>query len=122
MTNCPLCGGNARVDTPEWSGARFLVQCLMCGDYETNNFTIKELEKLRENKSPRIDELKASIESSDTLLHITKSQRLGMIVIESGPPSEMTKFHKKLRRRGTMVTGRIYQEVPSIKQDESDKG
>lgn len=118
MSKCPLCDGNAEIGPVEWSGARFPVQCPACGHYETNNHTVAKLAALRLENSPRIKSLQASIASSDVLLHITYSQTLAQIILESGPPRVRTKLDKKLRRRGTTVVGQIYQDRPE--QPESD--
>lgn len=83
---------------------------------------LKDLEELREGSSTKIEQLHASIASSDSLLHITTSQRFGMIVIDSGPSREMTKFHKKLRRRGTRITLPLCLESPDSRGEDSNEG
>ena len=104
MENCPICGIKASVIPPEWSGGRILIKCSECGEFSTNKITIDELDALRDEGSPRIKELQYSIEIAEHPWYITKSPRLGIIVLESGPPRQMTKRDKKIRRRGAYVT------------------
>lgn len=100
METCPLCENNASIDLPEWSGGRFSIKCNDCGEFATNKIVITELERLRAEGSPRIGELKYSIEMSDHLLNLNWSQRLGMIVLEVGQPRELTKHQKRGLRDG----------------------
>lgn len=99
MESCSLCGVKATIVSPEWSGGRYFIRCAGCGEYSTNKITIDELDSLRAAESPRIEELQYSIAVAEYPLHITKSQRCGGIVLESGPPQQMTKREKKHRRR-----------------------
>ncbi len=43
---------NAVIVPPEWSGARILISCPICGEYQTNKLTIAELDELRRKGSP----------------------------------------------------------------------
>lgn len=111
MENCPLCGNKASIIPPEWSGGRIQIKCAWCGEFSTNKITINELDALRAEGSSRIKELQQSI--AEHPWYITKSQRLGNIVLESGSPRQMTKLEKKHRRRmsekGSSINiGRIY--------------
>lgn len=103
MVNCPLCGIKATIVSPEWSGGRYLIRCAGCGEYSTNKITIDDLDSLRAAGNPRIEELQYSIAVAKYPLYVTKSQRFGGIVFESGPPRQMTKRQKKHRRRNVAV-------------------
>ena len=104
MNKCPLCANPASIDTPEWSGGRILISCANCGEFSTNEITVDELVALREAGSPRIGELQHAIVTADHRWHVTRSPRLGLIVLESREPQPMTKRQKKHRRR-TRTTG-----------------
>ena len=103
MENCPLCGIKASIISPEWSGGVILIKCAGCGEFSTNKITIDEIGALRAEGNPRIKELQCSIEMAEHPWYITKSPKLGIIVLELGPPQQMTKREKKLRRRGTHI-------------------
>jgi len=78
-----------------------------------------ELSVLRAKGSARISELQYSIANTDHFLNITRHQTLNQIILESGPPREMTKRDKKLKRRGKTVTvGLIYAPPPPEHSDE----
>ena len=100
MNYCPLCGNDADVTLPEWSGGKYSIKCTSCGDYTTNKITIDELDALRMGKSKRIQELQYSIAIAKERRYITKSQRSGMIVLETGCSKPVTKLQKNLRRKG----------------------
>ena len=95
MEKCPLCGNKASIDLPEWIGGRFSIKCNDCGEFATNSIVITELERLRAEASPRIGEIKYSIEIADHLWYLNWSQRLGMIILEAGQPRELTKHQKR---------------------------
>jgi hypothetical protein len=121
LENCPLCGAKASIDLPEWSGGRFHINCADCGKFSTNKITIAELEILRAEGNVRIKELQYSIATAAHPWYITKHQRLGLIVLESGPAREMTKRDKKLRRRGTTtIVGVIRQSNTASQSDDPE--
>ena len=120
MDYCPLCGNKADVCLPNWSGGKYSIKCKGCGEFTTNKITIDELDRLRLAGSPRIKELQYSIDIANEPWYITWSQQLGIIVLESGPPQEMTKQEKKLRRKGVTVTASIKKRIVKS-EDEPDK-
>lgn len=99
MKNCPLCGQPASIQLPDWSGGRFGVDCAHCGEFSTNQLVIDEMERLRAAGSPRIAELKYTIQSADHPWYLNWSPRLGMIVFEAGPAEKLTKRNKKAIRK-----------------------
>lgn len=104
---------------PEWDGGRYYIKCKSCGVFSSNKITIDELDVLREKGSARIGELQYSIANADHVWNITRHQTLNQITLESGPPREMTKRDKKLKRRGKTVTvGLVYAPSPAEHSDE----
>ena len=71
------------------------MHCTGCGEFATNRIVIAELERLRAGGSPRIDELKYSIEIADHPWYLNWSQRLQQIILESGTPRDLTRSQKK---------------------------
>jgi len=95
MENCPLCGKKAYIDLPDWSGGRFSINCDNCGQYSTNQIVITEIEKLKREHSPRIEELRYTIDIAAHRWYLNWSQSLKSIIFEYETPQELSKSDKK---------------------------
>jgi len=123
MENCPLCGMKASIDLPDWSGGRFSIDCANCGQYSTNQIVITEIERLKAEHSPRIDELRYTIDIADHRWYLNWSQSLNSIVFELETPQELSKRDKKglskhYRQNQPSPVGKVFR----IDSEENDDG
>jgi hypothetical protein len=113
MNTCPVCTKTALIDEPEWGGGRFFVDCGSCGRFFTNRIVIKELQRLREERSSRIDEIQQTLHRYDVPRYLNWHQSLKTIFFDYETPRTLTKSEKRgrvrsIQRGASVVVGRIY--------------